>query len=197
MDDKPKRVLICEDDADCRFLLKAKLKQHGYEIAGEAKTGYQSLTLFMETKPDIVLLDIGMPKGSGLTVLRFIREIDQDIRIVMLTGDNKERTVKIALKLGANDYLIKNDISKSSIHSPRFLTALEPEHTEEITTNTVPEKVYDALDKFVDLLDEEDLKELEEEVSDESIEKDIIHPKNIAAHRMARASRKKTSKRIQ
>ncbi|HPA45666.1 MAG TPA: response regulator [bacterium] len=117
-----KRVLICEDDADARLLIRSILRTNHFDVAGEAETGIQALNLFKETKPDIVLLDIQMPQGGGLTVLRFLREIDQKVRVILLTVDDSPHSVRTALKLGANDYVIK-----SSLTTPRFLQALQME----------------------------------------------------------------------
>ncbi len=121
---KPKTVLICEDDEVCRRMLRVRLEKYGYEIVGEAVTGLQAINLFADKNPEMVLLDIEMPKGNGLTVLRLLREMRQPCRIVMLTVDNSRTTVENARKLGADDYIIK-----SSLDKPRFLEALDYQET--------------------------------------------------------------------
>ena len=113
------RVLVCDDDDVCRRMLCSKLKKHEYEIVGEAETGLEALNLFMQRRPDIVLLDIKMPMGSGLTVLRFIREVDTNAKIIMLSADRTSHAVNTALKLGANDYLVKGQLN-----TDRLLEAL-------------------------------------------------------------------------
>ncbi|HPO09182.1 MAG TPA: response regulator, partial [bacterium] len=84
----PKSVLVCEDDKGWRRILCARLEKMGYRIAGEAETGVESVNRFVETEPDIVLLDLKMPEGDGLTVLRFVRELNNEVRVVMITADN-------------------------------------------------------------------------------------------------------------
>ncbi|HOE11330.1 MAG TPA: response regulator [bacterium] len=130
-----KRVLICEDDADARLLIRSILNTIHFEIAGEAETGIQALNLFRETRPDIVLLDIQMPQGDGLTVLRFLREIDRQVRVILLTADDTSHSVNTALKLGANDYVIK-----SSLTTPRFLQALQVDGVSQPEESTGGEK---------------------------------------------------------
>lgn len=105
-----KKVVICDDDMNLCGFLRAKFANLEVRICGEADTGYEALNLIVESKPDIILLDIDMPMGSGLTVLRFIREMDIGAKVVMLTGDNSPDTVNEALKLGANDFLLKSEI---------------------------------------------------------------------------------------
>ncbi|HPA45941.1 MAG TPA: response regulator [bacterium] len=115
----PKSVLVCEDDKGWRRILCARLEKMGYRIAGEAETGVESVNRFVETEPDIVLLDLKMPEGDGLTVLRFVRELNNEVRVVMITADNTPHAVQTALRLGANDYIIKGPLTNE-----RFLRAL-------------------------------------------------------------------------
>ncbi len=186
---RSKRVLICEDNEECRLLLRAKLAQQGFEVVGEAVTGYESLQLFMQEKPDLILLDLGMPMGSGLTVLRFIREIDQSTQIVILTADNKEKTVKVALRLGANDYLVKDDLSRGSIHSPRFMKALGSNTAVESVEETKPEETMNIKEEdenaALDLL-EAVSNSNENEQKEQQTQKDDRTETSQSPHRMAR-----------
>lgn len=114
------RVLICEDEAVSLLLLRSILEKRGYEVIGEATTGLQAINLYDEKKPDLVLLDINMPKGGGITTLRFMRELDPIPYIVILTGDNSKFNVETTKKLGANDYVLKSTVAK-----PNFLDRLQ------------------------------------------------------------------------
>ena len=112
-------VLIGEDCRVTRKRLRAGLAKRGYQVVGEADTGLETVLLFDKYRPDIVLLDINMPKGNGLTALRMIHEIEPKARAIMLTGETSSDSVITAKKLGAMDY-----VSKTS--SPdRILEALE------------------------------------------------------------------------
>ena len=115
----PERVLVCDDDPGTRLLVCTILEKYGYRVVGEAENGLQSLNLYVEREPDIVVLDIKMPLGDGLAVLRYIRALDRKSRVVMLTVDDSPDAVKAALRLGADDYVIK-----TSLNTPRFLEAL-------------------------------------------------------------------------
>ncbi len=100
-------VLIADDDRVTRTVLRAALTKAGYSVVADAETGIQTVVLYDEKHPDIVLLDINMPKGSGLTTLRMIREINPNAKVVMLTGDRTPESVETALELGAADYVCK------------------------------------------------------------------------------------------
>ncbi len=116
------KILICDDDQLFRFKLSEQLVKYGYDVVGEAENGRQAKDRFAELRPEIILLDINMPLGNGLDVLEFIRNIDPNVRIVMLTGAREHLTpqsVSKALSSGADDYLIKNSYDKN-----RFLQAL-------------------------------------------------------------------------
>lgn len=106
---KVRSVIIGDDDRVTRSIsiLRAMLTKEGYAVLGEAKTGLQTAVLFDQYHPNVVLLDINMPKGTGLTTLRLIREIDPNARVIMLTGDTSSELVKDALRLGARDFVSK------------------------------------------------------------------------------------------
>ena len=99
-------VLIVEDQQLLRAWLSRLLAEDGYHIleAGNAEKGVSQYT---EHQPDVVLLDIGLPKKNGLEVLREIRELDPTARVVMLTAWSEESILRQAVELGALDYVIK------------------------------------------------------------------------------------------
>ena len=104
---KVRTVIIGDDDRVTRTVLRAVLTKAGYAVLGEADTGLETAVLFDKHRPDIVLLDVNMPKGKGLTILRLLHEIDPHVRVIMLTGDTSPKTVSKALQLGAKDYVSK------------------------------------------------------------------------------------------
>ncbi len=112
-------VLIGEDCRVTRKRLRAGLAKRGYQVVGEAETGLEAVLLFDKCRPDIVLLDINMPKGNGLTALRMIHEIEPRARVIMLTGETSPDSVMTAQRLGAMDY-----VSKTS-NSERIIEALQ------------------------------------------------------------------------
>jgi len=101
------RVLVVDDDSLMREVLKALLRDEGFEVAGEARDGQSALSLLERTRPDLVCLDVNMPGMSGLDVLKAIRSGYPEIRVVMITGDSTMNTVRDAVGFGAMGYIIK------------------------------------------------------------------------------------------
>ena len=101
------KILIVDDSQFTRNLIKKILSEKNFEIF-EAGDGNEGLKIFLEQKPDIVLMDIIMPNKDGLTILKQIRENDPNAKVVMCTsiGDQHE-FIQDALKAGANDIITK------------------------------------------------------------------------------------------
>ncbi len=102
-----KRVLIVDDAAFMREMLREILTGAGFEIAGEAVDGEQAVSMFREVSPDIVTLDIVMPRKSGLEALREIKALDQGACVVMCSALGQEALVMQALEAGASDFIVK------------------------------------------------------------------------------------------
>jgi len=105
--EKPARVLVVDDDNLMREVLKALLRDEGFEVVGEARDGQSALALLERLLPDIVCLDVNMPGMSGIEVLKAIRAGNPAIRVVMITGDASMGTVREAVGFGALGYIIK------------------------------------------------------------------------------------------
>lgn len=101
------KVLIVDDTAFMRKLLKNILFGAGFDIAGEAENGTQAVELYKQLKPDIVTMDVVMPEMTGIDALKHIKSFDKDAKIVMCTAIGQEKIVKTAIKLGARGYIIK------------------------------------------------------------------------------------------
>lgn len=98
-------ILIVDDESSLRRILETRLTMHGYSVIS-ATDGDSGLTLFKQTNPDLIILDVMMPKLDGYGVCQEIRQIS-DVPIIMLTalGDVSDRIT--GLELGADDYIIK------------------------------------------------------------------------------------------
>lgn len=120
------RILIGEDCRVSSTLLRGHLVNKGYAVVGVGETGLQTANLFVEHKPDLVLLDIGMPEGSGLTILRLMKEIHPKIPVVMLTGDRSMDTVVEAKNLGAEAYVSKTSDVDDVIGVVERITSIGP-----------------------------------------------------------------------
>jgi DNA-binding NtrC family response regulator len=103
---KKVKILVVDDELSIRESLWAWLKQDGYEVESAAD-GMKALAMSQETHYDIMLIDVKMPEMDGLTLLKKIRENDQDMAIVMMTAHGDIQDAVQAMKLGAYDYLLK------------------------------------------------------------------------------------------
>ncbi|MCW3135662.1 MAG: response regulator [Canidatus Methanoxibalbensis ujae] len=101
------RILVVDDAAFMRVLLKNILKSGGHEVVGEAENGIEALEKYEELKPDLVTMDIVMPHLDGIETTRSIIKIDPKARIVMCTAVGQQAKVLEAIKAGARGYIVK------------------------------------------------------------------------------------------
>ena len=101
------KILIADDVAMVRDMLKAMLKNEGQFSFQEASNGEDALRIYRESIPDIVFLDINMPGRNGMDVLETIRSEDSSAFVVILSGDNTASNVITAVSAGASGYVIK------------------------------------------------------------------------------------------
>lgn len=100
------RVLVCEDEGLTALRLQRTLANMGYAVVGEAKDGEEAIRLAAQLKPDVILMDIHMPKVTGIEATRKIMECCATA-IVMLTAYSDQELVQSALDAGASGYLVK------------------------------------------------------------------------------------------
>lgn len=100
-------LLLVDDAAYMRRLIRIMAKKGGHEVIGEAETGEQAIELFSSLSPDLVILDILMPDMNGLAVLKHIKEINPDARVIMCTASEQSHHVQEALASGASGYIVK------------------------------------------------------------------------------------------
>lgn len=102
-----KKVLIVDDVAFVRKTLSEILTQAGYQVVGEASDGQEAVEKYVETRPDLVTMDIVMPQMSGIEATRKIMKLDKDARVVIISAMGQENLVMEAINVGARDYLLK------------------------------------------------------------------------------------------
>lgn len=102
-----KKILIVDDTTFMREMLKSALDPEKYHIIGEAFDGEQGVAQYKEKSPDLVLLDINMPKKNGIDVLTEIMEFDPKANIIMCSDQKYENMIVLAIKKGAKDFIIK------------------------------------------------------------------------------------------
>ena len=101
------RVLIVDDAAFMRIMLKDILSKNGYEIVGEAENGVKAVSLFQEVKPDVVTMNITMPEMDGITAVKEIKAYDPDAKVIMCSAMGQQATVIEAIQAGACDFIVK------------------------------------------------------------------------------------------
>jgi len=108
---KPKKILLVEDDNNLADVYSARLTAEGFDIMRVAD-GEEALSVAVKYKPDLVLLDIMMPKVSGFDVLDILRNTPEtaNLKIIMVTARSQDADRQRADKLGADDYLVKSQV---------------------------------------------------------------------------------------
>ncbi|NOQ67982.1 response regulator [Patescibacteria group bacterium] len=108
MDNNKKKILVIEDEATLQKALNDVLAQEGYDVLN-ALDGMLGLDLALKENPDLILLDIILPKMDGFEVLKKLKEKDSQIPVVILTNLSDINDIQKALDLGATTYLVKAD----------------------------------------------------------------------------------------
>jgi DNA-binding response OmpR family regulator len=99
------RILLVDDEPNLRHTVGYSLRREGYEVAS-AEDGEKALELFRAMRPDLVVLDVMLPRMDGLAVCRAIRR-ESDVPVIMLTARDTELDTVVGLEVGADDYLTK------------------------------------------------------------------------------------------
>jgi DNA-binding response OmpR family regulator len=100
------KILVVDDEHDVCDMLEKFLTLKGYEVY-TALSGEEALDLVKKKKPHIVLLDIKMPEMDGIECLKRIKEIEQEVGVIMITAVKQDDVGKKAMELGAYDYITK------------------------------------------------------------------------------------------
>jgi len=99
-------ILVVDDEKDVRDLLTRFLTRRGY-VVDTVADGEEAIERILESAPDIVLLDIRLPKMDGLEVLRRLKEVAADVAVITMSGVADEETARKSLELGAADFITK------------------------------------------------------------------------------------------
>jgi two-component system chemotaxis response regulator CheY len=100
-------VMIVDDTAFMRMVLKNILEESGLKVVAEATNGREAVKLFKQVKPDLVTMDITMPDMDGLQALREIRKTDADARVIICSAIGQQHKVIEAIHAGAKDFIVK------------------------------------------------------------------------------------------
>ena len=101
------KILVVDDAAFMRMMIKDILTKNGYEVAGEAENGVVAVSKYTELKPDLVLMDITMPEKDGIQALKDIKASDGGAKVIMCSAMGQQAMVIEAIQSGAKDFIVK------------------------------------------------------------------------------------------
>jgi two-component system response regulator YesN len=103
------RIIIADDEILARVGIKSLIpwREHGYELIGECENGKKAYDMAKELLPDIIVTDIKMPVMNGIELIRALKAENKDIKFIVLSSYDDFEYVKEAMKLGAEDYILK------------------------------------------------------------------------------------------
>src|SRR6202167_2785744 len=116
------RILLADDHEIVRRGLSSLLQKHeGWEICGEASDGREALELAKRLKPDVIILDIGMPNLNGLSTTRQMLQHDPSFKIIVLTITDSDQVIREALDAGARGFVLKSDAARDLVSAVEAL----------------------------------------------------------------------------
>ncbi len=101
------RILVADDASFMRQMIREIVEEEGFEVCGEASDGIEVIEAFRRLHPDIVTMDIVMPRKSGIDAVRQIIELDPGACVVMCSALGQETLVSEAIQAGAKDFIVK------------------------------------------------------------------------------------------
>jgi two-component system, chemotaxis family, chemotaxis protein CheY len=101
------KILIVDDAAFMRMMIKDILTKNGFEVVGEAADGAQAVEKYKEVQPDLVTMDITMPEKDGIAALKDIKAMDPGAKIIMCSAMGQQAMVIDAIQAGAKDFIVK------------------------------------------------------------------------------------------
>ena len=102
-----KNILIVDDAAFMRMMIKDILTKNGYTVCGEAENGLRAVEKYSELNPDLVLMDITMPEMDGIQALKKIKENDSSASVIMCSAMGQQAMVIESIQSGAKDFIVK------------------------------------------------------------------------------------------
>lgn len=176
------RIIIGDDHEMFRNSLRALLEKEGFEIEAEAADGLDALKQARQKKPEILIVDMNMPKLNGIEVVREVSRYGLDMKVIILTMFKDRHSVREALKAGANGYILKTQASTELLYALRQLRDgnhyLSPKVTDSIIDNSPEEEVLESGQPEEELTSRE--RQILQMVAEGHATKDIARMLNLA-----------------
>lgn len=100
-------ILIVDDAAFMRMMIKDILSKNGFSVVGEAENGLRAVEKYKELNPDLVIMDIAMPEMDGIQAVKQIKTLDPSARIIMCSVMGQQAMVIESIQAGAKDFIVK------------------------------------------------------------------------------------------
>lgn len=101
------KILVVDDAAFMRMMIRDILVKNGFEVVGEATNGAEAMVRYKELAPDLVVMDITMPEMDGISAVKAIKKMDPAARIIMCSAMGQQSMVLEAIQAGARDFIVK------------------------------------------------------------------------------------------
>ncbi|HWO77966.1 MAG TPA: response regulator [Bacillus sp. (in: firmicutes)] len=101
------KILVVDDAAFMRMMIKDILTKNGFEVIAEAENGAQAVEKYKELHPDLVTMDITMPEMDGISALKEIKKLNSDAKVIMCSAMGQQAMVIDAIQAGAKDFIVK------------------------------------------------------------------------------------------
>lgn len=100
-------ILIVDDAAFMRMMIKDVLTKNGYDVVGEAENGQKAIEKYKDLKPELVIMDITMPEVDGIQAVKEIKSFDSAAKVIMCSAMGQQAMVIEAIQAGAKDFIVK------------------------------------------------------------------------------------------
>ncbi len=103
----PNGILIVDDAAFMRMMIKDVLTKNGFDVTGEAENGINAIEKYKELQPELTIMDITMPEMDGIQAVKEIKKLDPNAKIIMCSAMGQQAMVIEAIQAGAKDFIVK------------------------------------------------------------------------------------------